>query len=390
MTTRRKLIAGAAATAVAGICGRAQAQAPTQIRISTAAPPSDFLAKALEQLKADVDAASVGLDVSVHPASTLFKQGTEVPALQRGNLEMSTMTTFEVAQQIAELGYFNRGYLLRDYDQLFRVFDGAIGEDFRKTVAEKMGIVILATHYLGTRQVSLRQKRAVKAPADLAGIKMRMPAGPEWLLLGRTLGVTPVPLGMPEVYLAMKTGTVDGQENPLSILNAAKFYEVSEQIVLTAHMVQPVFFAIAKPVWDKLNPDQRNALDAAARKTARAGSDLRLADEKAIVQALKDRGLAVDAVDLAPFRASADRVYAESDLAKAWDFSRNAARTQSLRQSWRADKARGRPRRSRQGFGNWPIGSPAPCLPPCSSSSTTRSSPVISSTTKRSGPTRFW
>jgi tripartite ATP-independent transporter DctP family solute receptor len=319
MTTRRKLIAGAAATAFAGVCGRARAQAPTQIRISTAAPPSDFLAKALDQLKADADAASVGLDVSVHPASTLFKQGTEVPALQRGNLEMSTMTTFEVAQQIAELGYFNRGYLLRDYDQLFRVFDGAIGEDFRKTVAKKMGIVILATHYLGTRQDSLRQKRAVTTPADLAGVKMRMPAGPEWLFLGRTLGVTPVPLGMPEVYLAMKTGTVDGQENPLSILNAAKFYEVSEQIVLTAHMVQPVFFAIAKPVWDKLNPDQRNALDAAARKTAKAGSDSRLADEKAIVQALKDRGLSVDAVDLAPFRASADRVYAESDLAKAWD-----------------------------------------------------------------------
>jgi TRAP-type C4-dicarboxylate transport system substrate-binding protein len=83
--------------------------------------------------------------------------------------------------------------------------------------------------------------------------------------------------------------------------------------------VQPVFFAIARPVWDKLNPDQRNALDAAARKTAKAGSDLRLADEKAIVQALKGRGLAVDAVDLAPFRASADHVYAESDLVKAWD-----------------------------------------------------------------------
>jgi len=89
--------------------------------------------------------------------------------------------------------------------------------------------------------------------------------------------------------------------------------------VLTSHMVQPVFFAIAKPVWDKLNPDQRNALSTAALKTAKAGSDSRLADEKAIVQALKDRGLSVDAVDLAPFRASADRVYAESDLAKGWD-----------------------------------------------------------------------
>src|SRR5580692_11132979 len=293
--------------------------ADVTIRFSTAAPPSDFLAKSLEAFKTEVEAAHVGVTVETHPASTLFKQGTEVPALQRGNLEMSTMTTFEVAQQILELGYFNRGYLLRDYDQLFRVFDGAIGEDFRKTVAEKMGIVILATHYLGTRQVSLRQKRAVKAPADLAGVKMRMPAGPEWLLLGRTLGVTPVPLGMPEVYLAMKTGTVDGQENPLSILNAAKFYEVSEQIVLTSHMVQPVFFAIAKPVWDKLNAEQQKTLGDAALKTAKAGSENRLADEKFIVQALKDRGLSVDAVDLAPFRASADRVYAESDLAKAWD-----------------------------------------------------------------------
>jgi tripartite ATP-independent transporter DctP family solute receptor len=324
MTTRRHLIAASAAAALAGSFGGgsfdpARAQSATQIRISTAAPPSDFLAKALDALKADLDAAAVGLDVSVHPASTLFKQGTEVPALQRGNLEMSTMTTFEVAQQIPELGYFNRGYLLRDYDQLFRVFDGPIGEDVRKVVAEKMGIAILATHYLGTRQVSLRQKRTVNGPADLAGIKMRMPAGPEWLLLGRALGVTPMPLGMPEVYLAMKTGTVDGQENPLSILNAAKFYEVSEQIVLTAHMVQPVFFAVAKPVWDKLNPDQQNALGAAASKTAKAGSEQRLADEKAIAQALKGRGLAVDAVDLAPFHGSADKVYAESDLAKAWD-----------------------------------------------------------------------
>jgi TRAP-type transport system periplasmic protein len=321
MTTRRNLLVSAGSAGAAAVIGirRARAQTSTQIRISTAAPPSDFLAHALDRLKAEIDAASVGLDVSVHPASTLFKQGTEVPALQRGNLEMSTMTTFEVAQQIPELGYFNRGYLLRDYDQLRRVFDGAIGEDFRKIVADKMGITILATHYLGTRQVSLRQKRTVAGPADLAGVKMRMPAGPEWLLLGRTLGVTPVPMGMPEVYLAMKTGTVDGQENPLSILNAAKFYEVSEQIVLTAHMVQPVFFAIAKPVWDKLDAAQQKALGDAAQKTAKSGSEARLADEAAIVQALKGRGLTIDAVDLALFRASAERIYGESDLAKAWN-----------------------------------------------------------------------
>ena len=247
------------ATVAASAC-RGRRQTPVQIRISTAAPPSDFLTKALNQLKADVDKAAVGLDVSVHPASTLFKQGTEVPALQRGNLEMSTMTTFEVAQQIPQLGYFNRGYLLRDYDQMRRVFDGPIGDDYRNTVADKMGIEILATHYLGTRQVNLapeaqrqdagRSRRRQDAHARRSGMAAAR----------RTLGVTPVPMGMPEVYLALKTGTVDGQENPLSILNAAKFYEVSEQVVLTAHMVQPVFFNIAKPVWDKLNADQKKVL----------------------------------------------------------------------------------------------------------------------------------
>jgi tripartite ATP-independent transporter DctP family solute receptor len=293
--------------------------ADVTIRFSTAAPPSDFLAKSLDAFKAEVEGANVGVKVDVHPASTLFRQGTEVPALQRGNLEMSTMTTFEVAQQIAGYGLFNRAYLFRDYDHLRAVFDGPIGDDYKRTVADKMGIQILEVAYLGTRQVNLRQKRTIKAPADLAGVKMRMPAGPEWLLLGKAIGVSPVPLGMPEVYLALKTGSIDGQENPLSILNAAKFYEVTEQVVLTAHMVQPVFFAMAKPFWDKLTPDQKAVLLRTADRAAKLNDTGRLADEQAIVESLKGRGLAVDSTDLAPFRALADKVYGESDVGKAWN-----------------------------------------------------------------------
>jgi tripartite ATP-independent transporter DctP family solute receptor len=293
--------------------------ADVTIRFSTAAPPADFLAKSLEAFKAEAEAAHVGLTVETHPASTLFRQGTEVPALQRGNLEMSTMTTFEVAQQIPEYGLFNRAYVFRDYDHLRHVFDGPIGEEYRRGVADKMGIEILAVAYLGTRHVNLRQKRNVKGPTDLAGVKMRMPAGPEWLLLGSALGVSPVPRGMPEVYLALKTGSIDGQENPLSILNAAKFYEVTEQVALTAHLVQPVFFNIAKPFWDKLTPEQQKAVATAARNAAKLNDTGRLADEKAIVDALKSRGLTVDVIDLAPFRAMADKVYGAADAAKAWN-----------------------------------------------------------------------
>ena len=317
MTTRRTLLAAVAAAPLARpFLARAETIA---LRISTAAPPSDFLSKALEGMKAAVDKADQGIKVDVFPASTLFKQGTEVPALQRGTLEMSTMTTFEVAQQIPEMGLFNRGYLFRDYDHMRHTFDGPIGAEYRRLVADKMGIVILATTYLGTRQVNLRQARHVAGPGDLAGVKMRMTAGPEWLLLGRSLGVSPVPMGMPEVYLALKTGTIDGQENPLTILSAAKFYEVTQQVVLTSHMIQPVFINIAKPVWDKLSPAQQALVQDAASKAAAANQEARLADEHSVTDALKERKLQVDAIDLAAFRAAADKVYADSDVAKSWD-----------------------------------------------------------------------
>ena len=295
--------------------------AEVTIRFSCAAPPSDFLARALEAFKGEVEKANVGVKVETYPGSVLFRQGTEVPALQRGNLEMSTMTTFEVAQQMPEYGLFNRAYLLRDYAHLRKVFDGPIGADYRRKVGDRMGIEILAVAYLGTRQVNLRAKRDVKGPDDLAGVKMRMPAGPEWLLLGRTLGVSPTPLGMPEVYLALKTGAIDGQENPLTIMSAAKFHEVTEQVVLTAHLVQPVFFNIAKPFWEKLTSEQKRVIEAAAKSAAKGNDEARLADERNVAEALKAKGLAVTTIDLAPFRELAEKVYRESDLAKRWDQS---------------------------------------------------------------------
>src|SRR4051812_32941381 len=163
----------------------------TVLRFSTAAPPPDFLSRSLAQFKSELEKAAPEFDVQVYPGSQLFRQGTEVPAMQRGNLEMSTMTTFEVAQQIPELGLFNRAYLFRDYDHAYRTFTGTPGKRYADAVAQKMSLVILAPTYLGTRQVNLRAVRDVKGPPDLAGVKMRMPGGPDWLLLGQSLGVTP-------------------------------------------------------------------------------------------------------------------------------------------------------------------------------------------------------
>ena len=291
----------------------------TVLRFSTAAPPPDFLSRSMQQFKAELEKAAPEFDVQLHYASSLFRQGTEVPAMQRGNLEMSTMTTFEVAQQVPELGFFNRAYLFRDYAHANKTLTGPVGKRYGDLVAQKMDVLILAPTYLGTRQVALAKAKDVKGPADLAGLKLRMPGGPDWLLLAQSIGATPTPMGMPEVYVALQTGTIDGQENPPTIFNAAKFHEVSKQMVLTSHLVQPIFYAIAKPYFDKLKPAQQAKLRAAAVNGAKWNDDNRLNDEKTVIEGLAAKGLTVSRPDLAPFRANADKVYAGADSAKAWD-----------------------------------------------------------------------
>ena len=312
-------LTGLAIAASIALVGSAAAQ-KIQLRFSTAAPPPDFLSKSLERFKEEAEkAAPDQFDIKLHPGSSLFRQGTEVPAIQRGNLEMSTMTTFEVAQQIPEWGFFNRAFLFRDWDHVAKVMSGPIGERYKKDVADKMGIVILAPTYLGTRQLNLRTKRDVKGPADLAGVKLRMTGGPEWLLLGEALGVTPTPMAMPEVYLSLKTGSIDGQENPLTIMNAAKFYEVTEQVVLTAHLVQPVFYSLRKQSWDALSAAQKKVVQDAADVATKQNNEARLNDEKQVAERLKTQGLTITAVDMKPFLDKADQVYGASDFAKAWN-----------------------------------------------------------------------
>ena len=123
--TRVGMIAGFAMTAFLGQAAHAQ----TVLRISSAAADADWLAQSLRMFKDKVEKAlPKQLAVQTHTASALFRQGTEVPALQRGNLEMSTMTTFEVEQQMPEYGVFSAGYMFHDYDHMVKVFRGPIGK----------------------------------------------------------------------------------------------------------------------------------------------------------------------------------------------------------------------------------------------------------------------
>jgi tripartite ATP-independent transporter DctP family solute receptor len=318
MLTRRNVVLGALAAPMVLRPRHAAAQG-VQFRISSAAAEQDWLSRALQRFKASIDQALPGqFNISVHVNASLFRQGTEVPALQRGNLEMSTMTTFEIEQQLPQWGALSAGYGFRDYAQMRAALTGPIGAELAASVAERMGIQIVDVVYLGTRQVTLRQAREVRTPADLSGVKLRMPPGPGWLALAKGLGASPVSMGMPEVYLALKSGAIDGQDNPLSIARANNLQEVSQQVVLTAHLVQPVFFAIAKPVWDRMTGAQQAAIRDSARAAAQFNDESRLAEEQEIVAVFERAGLRITRPDLAAFRASVARQYEADGLSARW------------------------------------------------------------------------
>jgi tripartite ATP-independent transporter DctP family solute receptor len=312
------LLGGAVALSLRLTTRAARAADPVTLRFSASSPPSDFLSLAMATFKSEVERTTGGrVLVETYPGNLLFRQGTEIAAIQRGTLQMSTGTTFELAELVPEYGLFSRAYLLHDYAHLRRVFDGPIGATYKAAIVAKTGIRILAVAYLGTRQVALRAARPVGGPQDLSGVKLRVPAGPEWQLLGQALGTSPTPMGMPSVYLGLQTGTIDGEENPLTIFSAAKLYEVTKQVVLTSHMVQPVFFDIGEPVFQQLSPADQKAVLAAAAVAQKQNDDARLADERQVLGALKTQGIAIATPDLASFRAGADKVYAPVEA--QWD-----------------------------------------------------------------------
>ena len=297
----------------------APAQAQTVLRISTPAVPDDWHVKMLYVFKDELARAAPGrFDVQVHHSGTLFRQGAEVVAMQRGNLEMALLSMQDIARQLPEYSIFTAGYLIRDPEHLRKVYGGPIGEEVRRRTAEAMGIELLQAVYLGTRHVSLREPRQVRTPADLAGVKLRMPGSKEWLFLGQALGASATPLAFTEVYLGLKTGTIDGQDNPLPTLKSAKFYEVTKQIVLTGHLVDALQLAMAEKTWQALSPAERAEVKAAAASAAKFNDDNRRREEKELLDFFRSQGISITTPDSAAFRKTVQAAYLKSEYAEKW------------------------------------------------------------------------
>jgi tripartite ATP-independent transporter DctP family solute receptor len=289
------------------------------LRISTPAVPDDWHAKMWTVFKDALEKTAPGeFDVQIHLNASLFKQGAEPAAMARGNLELTSVSAFDIAKLVPEFSIFTAGYVIRDPEHQQKVFNGPIGAELFKLVAEKMDVTPLSTVYLGTRQINLRDVRNVKVPADLKGVKLRMPGSKEWLFLGEALGATATPLAFGEVYLGLKTGTIDGQDNPLPSVRAAKFYEVTKQIVMTSHLVDGIFIAISSKALNAMTPAQQQKVRAATQAASSYNNENRLKEEGQLVDFFKQQGLQVTTPDVDAFRKSVQTTYQNSDYAKVW------------------------------------------------------------------------
>lgn len=311
---------GVVALALVGLAAGLPAKAESDIwRISLQYPDTDLMVGQIRNFAKKLEERSKGeIKSEIFTNFTLFKQGAELPAMQRGNLDIAVLNTGDIEQQITEYTIFSSGYLFRDHDHFRKVFDGEIGQEFADEVLKRLDVKVLGVLYGGTRQMTLRQPRKVEGPADLNGVKLRMPGAPAWLTLGKGLGVTPTPMALGEVYLSLRTGAIDGQENPLPISRSLKLEEVIKQIVLTSHMVQPVVFVLAKSTWEKLTPEQQQIVTEAAKETVAEQDATRLAQEKDDRAYFESKNIEISSPDLEAFRASVKAALDSSGLPAKW------------------------------------------------------------------------
>ena len=291
------------------------AQAKPAIRFAAVFSDKDIRAGMVQMLAKDIEG-----DFKLEPFynGTLFKQGTELVALQRDNLEMGNIAPQDISKQIPAWSILTSAYLFRDANHLNSFFASDLGTQMKKMVEDQLKVKILGPTFFGTRQVGLKPKKKITTPADMAGIKLRMPPGEAWQLLGRSLGANPTPMAYAEVYTGLQTGAIDGQDNPLPNVQNMKFYETMSQIVLTSHLVGFDLLSVNMKTWNAMSPAKQKAFQAAADKAIAWSATEHLKREAELADGFKKQGLEVYAPDAKAFRDYAQKVYLGSDEAKAW------------------------------------------------------------------------
>ncbi|WP_439589625.1 TRAP transporter substrate-binding protein DctP [Hydrogenophaga sp.] len=311
----RRSVLCAGATLAATMTLPAWAQTPPTLRFAAVFSDKDIRADMMKMFAKDIES---DFKVEVFLNSTLFRQGTELVALQRDNLEMGNIGPQDISKQIPAWSLLTSAYLFRDANHLNQFFASDMGVQMKKMVEDQLKVKILGPTFFGTRQVGLKPKKKINVPADLAGVKLRMPPGDSWQLLGRSIGANPTPMAYAETYTGLQTGAIDGQDNPLPNVQNMKFFEVMSQIVMTSHLVGYDLLTVNMKTWQGMTPAKQQAFQAAADKAIAWSTAEHLKREAELAEGFKRQGLEVYTPNVQAFRENAQKIYLASDEAKSW------------------------------------------------------------------------
>jgi len=312
--SRRTVMAGAVSALALSASRQASAQGKQKLRFSSAFTEADTRAGTY---KSFAEAIKDDFDFEPYWGNQLFKQGTELVALQRDNLDLCNLAPADISKQIPAWSLLTSAYLFRDADHMKKTFKSDVGKEFIKMAKDQLGIQIIAPIYFGSRNVNLRSDKPIKTPADLKGVKLRMPPGEFWQFLGESLGANPTPVAYAELYTALQTGTVDGQDNPLVASRLMKFDEVTSQFVLTRHVIAYDVMSIRAKIWDAMSPARQQKFQAAADKASDENTAKFVAQESEVADYFKKNGKKVYEPDQNAFRSFAQTRYVEK-YGKDW------------------------------------------------------------------------
>ena len=238
--------------------------------------------------------------IDVYPASQLGKENDINQGLTLGTVDIIISGSSFAAKTFPRIGVTYYPYTFRGVEHLLAYTKSDIYKELTKGYEEKSGNHIVATTYYGVRQTT--SNKPIAKCADMKGLKIRVPDVPAYLAMPRACGANTSPIAFAEVYLALQNGTVEAQENPLTTIEAKKFFEVQKYIVLTGHIVDHLNTVVSGGLWKKLSDaDKKIFADVAQEASVKASAEV-AAREKELVGVFKAKGINMTEVDKNDFR----------------------------------------------------------------------------------------
>lgn len=258
--------------------------------------------------------------IEVFPASQLGKEADINQGLKLGTVDIIISGSSFAARDFKPIGVTYYPYTFRDPAHLIAYTKSDVFKRLAKGYEDKTGNVITAVSYYGTRHTTAN--KMIAKCADMAGLKMRVPDVPAYLAMPRACGANTTPIAFAEVYLALQNGTVEAQENPLTTIEAKKFYEVQKNIILTGHIVDHLNTVVSKSRWASLSDEDKKIFSDVMQEAAARTTKIIEGREKALVDEFKKKGISVTEIDKADFQKNVvekvkfeDFGYAKAD----WD-----------------------------------------------------------------------